>query len=105
MKTYKYLSIISVALFIGIIGYTIGLNKRINKQIDHFKMERNTITKQETDERGLISVQYIKDGEEWGLDYLTRHEYDSLFHDYVNYKKTETDNWVKLGGKPIRIIN
>jgi hypothetical protein len=155
MKTYKYLSIISIALFIGIIGYTIGLNERVNKQIDHFKMGEilypdyvhedtlivydpeylnqclsdgklktdadileilnettvrysvlpNTITKQETDERGLTSVQYIKDGEEGGLDYLTKHEYDSAFHDYINYKRIETDNWIKLGGKPIRIIN
>jgi hypothetical protein len=149
MKTYKYLSIISVALFIGIIGYTIGLNERVNKQIDKFKyagyesddtnyingqillpdyihpkdtlvvinapylneclarpdigsdgdiMEilnettvkysllPNTITKQVTDERGLTSVQYIKDGEEWGLDYLTKREYDSAFHNYINYK-------------------
>lgn len=52
-------------------------------------IQPNTITKQETDERGLTSVQYIQDGHEWGLDYLTKHEYDSAFHDYVNYKKIE----------------
>jgi hypothetical protein len=46
----------------------------------------NTITSQETDERWLTSVQFIKDGEEWGLDYLTKREYDSLFSNYVNYK-------------------
>jgi hypothetical protein len=44
------------------------------------------ITKQETDERGLTSVQYVKDGQEWGLDYLTKSEYDSAFSNYKNYK-------------------
>jgi hypothetical protein len=30
------------------------------------------------DERGLISVTFIQDGKEWGYDYLTQKEYDSL---------------------------
>lgn len=38
----------------------------------------NRITKQITDERGLTSVQFIQDGKEWGLDYLTKNELDSL---------------------------
>lgn len=38
----------------------------------------NRIIKQITDDRGLTSVVFVQDGEEWGLDYLTRSEYDSL---------------------------
>jgi hypothetical protein len=118
MKTYRNLAIICFALvilFIVSLVYTIGLDRRVNKQIDHFKTGKtynripvlpaagkrypmtppeptiivlgpNIITKQETDERGLTSVQYIKDGEEWGLDYLTKHEYDSAFCNYINYR-------------------
>lgn len=39
---------------------------------------RNHIEKSFTDERGLISVQFIQDGKQWGLDYLTPVQYDSL---------------------------
>lgn len=36
------------------------------------------ITKKETDERGLISVQFTQDGKEYALDYLTAKEYEEL---------------------------
>lgn len=36
------------------------------------------IIKQITDDRGLTSVIFIQDGKEWGLDYLTRYQVDSL---------------------------
>ncbi len=36
------------------------------------------ITRQITDERGLTSLQFAQDGKEWGLDYLTKQELDSL---------------------------
>lgn len=32
------------------------------------------------DERGLISVTFIQDGKQWGYDYLTQNEYDSLIN-------------------------
>lgn len=44
----------------------------------HERPARVTITKSYTDERGLTSVQFIQDGKEWGLDYLTARELDSL---------------------------
>lgn len=37
-----------------------------------------TITKESTDERGLTSIQFTQDGKEWGLDYLTKRELDSI---------------------------
>jgi hypothetical protein len=58
----------------------------LNETTVRYSVIPNTITKQETDERGLTSVQYVKDGQEWGLDYLTRQQYDSAFHNYLNYK-------------------
>ncbi len=36
------------------------------------------ITRQVTDERGLTSLQFTQDGEDWGLDYCTKKEIDSL---------------------------
>lgn len=36
------------------------------------------ITRSITDDRGLTSLQFTQDGREWGLDYLTKHELDSL---------------------------
>lgn len=38
----------------------------------------NCIIKTTTDERGLTSVQYRQNGQEWGADYLTTQELDSL---------------------------
>lgn len=38
----------------------------------------NNILKQTTDDRGLISVVYHQNGEDWALDYITRDQYDSL---------------------------
>ncbi len=39
---------------------------------------QNKITHSITDERGLTSVIYVQDGQEWALDYLTPQELDSL---------------------------
>lgn len=36
------------------------------------------ITRQTTDDRGLTSLQFTQDGREWGLDYCTPQEIDSL---------------------------
>lgn len=44
----------------------------------HERPARVIITQSVTDERGLTSVQFIQDGKEWGLDYLTPQELDSL---------------------------
>lgn len=41
---------------------------------------RITITAQTTDERGLTSVQFIQDGKEYALDYLTKDEYLKLIN-------------------------
>jgi hypothetical protein len=103
MKTYKYLSIISVALFIGIIGYTIGLNYSVNKQISEgFGVEfpapaipgefsgywsNDSILLQENDGPDRITVIHRTMGQIWELDYMTNKEYDSAFCNYVNYKQ------------------
>lgn len=36
------------------------------------------ITKQITDDRNLTSIQFTQDGKQWGLDYLTPRELDSI---------------------------
>jgi|GEM_PF-4255423 len=103
MKAYRNLAMICsffLLLFIGSLGYVIGLNNGINTQIVPTENVRayipyqeastnqlNTIIEQCTDKRGLISVSFVKDGKEWAFDYLTKHEYDSAFHNYVNYKQ------------------
>lgn len=86
-----------VVLFIGMIGYVMGVSKSTLQEaekigsnfpeMDYVHAPPDTITKQETDHRGLTSVMFTEDGEEWALDYLTKREYDSLFHNYVNYKQ------------------
>lgn len=95
--------IITIAVFlvlaIGMMGYVIGISECTNAQIvptentnvyiPHQEASMNplnTITEQSTDERGLISVAFIRDGKHWALDYLSRKEYDSAFIDYLNYK-------------------
>lgn len=87
------------------VGSDDDLFEILNETTVRYSLLPNTIIKQETDERGLTSVQYIKDGQQWALDYLTKREYDSAFHDYVNYKNTEDNSWIRLGGKPVHIIN
>lgn len=77
----------------------------LNETTVRYSVIPNAITKQETDERGLTSVQYIKDGEEWGLDYLTKQEYDSAFRNFVNYREPGNDGFIRIGGKPVHIIN
>jgi len=42
------------------------------------RSHRVTITDSVTDERGLTSVIFTQDGQEYALDYLTKHELDSL---------------------------
>ena len=41
----------------------------------------NRIIKQTIDERGLYSVVFIQDGKEWGLDYITSEQLDSLINE------------------------
>lgn len=40
------------------------------------------IIKQTIDERGLYSVVFIQDGHEWGLDYITSEQLDSLINTF-----------------------
>lgn len=61
----------------------------LNETTVRYSLLPNTITMQETDSRGLVTVQYIQDGQEFELDHMNRVQYDSAFHDYVNYKKIE----------------
>lgn len=43
-----------------------------------FPSHKVTIIKSITDIRGLTSIQFTQDGRDWGLDYLTKRELDSL---------------------------
>lgn len=44
------------------------------------------IIEQETDDRGLTSVVFRDYRGQWGLDYLNKREYDSLFSKSLNYR-------------------
>ena len=37
-----------------------------------------TIIRSNTDERGLTCIEFTQDGKEWALDFITKHELDSL---------------------------
>lgn len=99
MKPILITTAVFLALSIGMMGYVIGISKCTKDYIVPTENDRvyipyqqasmnplNTITDQSTDERGLISVAFIREGKHWALDYLTKQEYDSAFINYVNYR-------------------
>jgi hypothetical protein len=78
------------------------LDKRINKQISEgFGIEfpappipgefspywsKDSILLKESDGPDRITVIYRTMGQVWELDYMTKHEYDSAFYNFLNYK-------------------
>lgn len=49
------------------------------------KHHSKVVIKKTIDPRGLISVVYTEDGKTWALDFLTKHEFDSVFTKSSSY--------------------
>jgi hypothetical protein len=68
----KTLLIILIAALSGLAGWLCNNSYQQHKKI--------TITGLYPDERGYISVTFIQDGKEYGLDYLEKEEYLRLIN-------------------------